>query len=116
MTEPKDLPEAGSSVTYSLVTPNGFPVLFTLRDNNGSALLDRMDKLEVALMAAGFKAQERGMRNGVEPVGQRMCPIHHAPMKEREGKFGKFYSHWDKDKETWCSGKKFTDRNQEGQI
>ena len=58
-TRQEGLPEAVASATYSLTSPNGFGVLFTVRDESGSGLLDKMKKdIEPRLIADGYKKQE----------------------------------------------------------
>lgn len=72
------LPEATSSVTYSLITSTGFPILFTLRAESGTKLLDQMKILEKKLVTDGFKAQEKnkGSYPKKEPnyIDGKPCP------------------------------------------
>ena len=81
-TETKDekkLTEAPASVTYSIVTPNGYPALFTLREFTGKTLMQKMKAVEAQFAKEGFKPQERGYRGGVrtpiEYVEGKVCPI-----------------------------------------
>ena len=39
-----------------------------------------------------------------EAVEKNICPIHKIVMTERQGQYGTFYSHWDKEK-GYCNGK-----------
>jgi len=55
----KELPEAKSSVTYSVTTKDGFNALFTVRDDSGSTLLKAMELIEKELVDKGYKPQVR---------------------------------------------------------
>lgn len=72
------LPEAPASVTYSLITPNGFPILFTKRANTGTELLTEMEGIEAKLLAKGFKPQENKQsgfqKKEVSYVEGKTCP------------------------------------------
>jgi len=46
--------EAPASTTYSLISPNGFPMLFTLRGNSEAELLEIMTNAEGYLKDNGF--------------------------------------------------------------
>jgi hypothetical protein len=52
--------ESPTSVTYSLTTPNGFNILFTIRDEKVSELILKMEMLEPSLVQKGYKPQVRG--------------------------------------------------------
>lgn len=72
-----DLPEAPSSVTLSLITPKGFPALFTLRETTGTALINKIALLEKELEEKGYKPQSvRGsyQKKELEYVQGRTCP------------------------------------------
>jgi hypothetical protein len=59
MNKQKDIPEAVSSVTYTLETPNGFNILFTVRNDSGTQLLDVMrDVIEPQFIIDGYKPQQ----------------------------------------------------------
>ncbi len=89
------LPEAGASVTYSLVTPNGFPVLFTLRENSGKSLLSKMTALEKNLVEEKFTPQP--LRNNgfpkkeVQYVEGKKCPKCGGRLVKKLTKDGKEY-------------------------
>lgn len=51
------LPESPASVTAKVVTPNGFQLLFTLRDTTGSSLFAKYEEFEKAALAKGWKPQ-----------------------------------------------------------
>ena len=55
--------EAKNSVTYSVKTPNGYEVLFTLRDDTTEGILMQMQKLEKYMIT-----------NGYEPVSKSKYP------------------------------------------
>ena len=70
--------ESPSSVTYSLITPNGFPILFTMRDEKVAELITKMEMLEPSLIKKGYKPQEKksyGSKAPAEIVPDRKCPL-----------------------------------------
>jgi hypothetical protein len=69
--------EAPASVTYSLVTPGGFPILFTMRDDKVNELIIKMETLEPSLLKKGYKPQEKkfGSKPPAEIVPNRKCPL-----------------------------------------
>jgi hypothetical protein len=70
--------EAPASVTYSLITPSGFPILFTMRDDMVSGLQTKMETLEPSLIKKGYKPQERKFSQSKPPVDivpDRLCPL-----------------------------------------
>lgn len=83
------LPEAPSSVTYSIMR-NGFNMLFTVRDFSGLDLLDKMDRIEKELIVKGYKpqpARSYGVKKEPDYVEGRTCPtcgekLVHAQMKD----------------------------------
>jgi hypothetical protein len=69
--------ESPTSVTYSLVTPSGFPILFTMRDEKVNELISKMEMLEQSLLKKGYKPQEKrsfGEKKPLEIVPNRKCP------------------------------------------
>ena len=64
----QDLNEAPASVTYSVITPKGFPALFTLRETTGTALMAKMVMVEQNFEKDGFKPQQRGFGGAPKPV------------------------------------------------
>ena len=60
------MPEAKSSVSYSLQSKGGFPFIFTVRETDESKLLDLMDELEVGFVTRGF-SPERKIVGGFQP-------------------------------------------------
>ena len=83
--------EAKSSVTFSLNTPKGFPVLFTVRSESESELLDTIEKLEQVLSVRGYSAQQRTF--GAPKVKQYIegikCPTCGNPVVKFVTKLGK---------------------------
>lgn len=74
-----NMPEAVASVTYSLVTPRKFNVLFTVRGTSGSELLETMRTIELALLEKGYEAQPQKNYGGfvkkeIKYVEGRTCP------------------------------------------
>ena len=51
--------EARNSVTYSVKTPNGYDVLFTIRDESTEGVLMQMQKLEIHFATKGFTQTEK---------------------------------------------------------
>ena len=49
--------EAPASVTYSVVSPRGYPLLCTARENTFTKLLDTMDRIEEELSEKGYTAK-----------------------------------------------------------
>jgi len=54
--------ETKNSVTYSVKTPNGYEVLFTMRDDTPELLLAKMQKLEIHMATQGFEAITKGYK------------------------------------------------------
>ena len=54
--------ETKNSVTYSVKTPNGYEVLFTMRDDTPELLLAKMQKLEIHMATNGFEAIAKGYK------------------------------------------------------
>jgi uncharacterized protein with PIN domain len=68
--------EAPASVTYS-ISRNGFNILFTVRDDSGLTLLDRMEAIEKKLNSLGYIPQVKktfGEKKPVEYVEGKVCP------------------------------------------
>ena len=53
----EQLPEAKSSVTYSITSKDGFNALFTVRETSGSKLLKLMEIIEKELVEKEYKPQ-----------------------------------------------------------
>jgi hypothetical protein len=86
MTKQDNIPEAVSSVTYSLESPDGFNILFTVRGTSGAELLTAMrTTIEPELKSQGYKAQVRNTF-GPKPkkeyvtVPNQKCPLCSQPM------------------------------------
>lgn len=72
-----ELPEAPASVTYDITSPNGFNVLFTVRDMTGMDLLVKMTAIEKKFQEQGYKPHERGFaKKEAKPIvyAEHMCP------------------------------------------
>jgi hypothetical protein len=92
--EPKyQLPEAPASVTYSIMTKNGFPVLFTVRAESGLELLEKMLVIEKKLLESGATPQQQRhfekKEKVVEYVEGRVCPVDGARLVKKTTKDGK---------------------------
>ena len=74
----------------------GREVQLTLRDTDEQALLVRLGQV-----LAQFPVKADTISSPTKD--EHICSLHHTPMTERNGKFGKFYSH--KTAQGWCQGK-----------
>lgn len=84
--------DAPASVTYSVVTNNGYPILFTLREVSGTALMVKMLDVEKAFADKGFKPQERSYGpKQAKPVeyANYACPICGEKVVKKTTKTGK---------------------------
>ena len=84
--------EAPCSVNTRL-TLGGREIQLTLRDTSESRLLARL-----ADVLAQFPQNAPSVNHE-----DNICPIHHVPMQQRNGKYGVFHSH--KTAQGWCQGK-----------
>ncbi|NLG26246.1 MAG: hypothetical protein GX558_12880 [Clostridiales bacterium] len=81
MPKQDDIPEAVASVTYSLESPDGFNILFTVRGTSGAELLSDMRKsIEPELKFQGYKPQVKNSfgpkpKAPPEVVPDRKCPM-----------------------------------------
>ena len=85
------VPEAVASVSYSLVSPNDYPLILTMRDSKESALFERMDAIESYLKDAGYLPDKRRGSSGrteaqKETVEGRECPKCGSPLIYFEAK------------------------------
>jgi hypothetical protein len=58
-----EMPEAKSSVSYSLVSKSGFPLIFTVRSSDEGELLELMNDLENTLVDRGYTSDKKGYSN-----------------------------------------------------
>lgn len=75
-----DLPEAPASVTYSLIDPDGYPILYTVRGMSGIDLLRKMDDIRQVLKVKGYTPQEQRYSGNL----QRKLPTIHTESGEGE--------------------------------
>lgn len=73
------MPESVASVTYKLITPKGFPVLFTMRGNSDESLIARMEAQETEFVMKNYqpdiyKGKGSSPAKIVEYVPNRSCP------------------------------------------
>ena len=75
------IPEAVASASYSLVSKNGFPLIFTTRSNDTLGLLNDLEAIEVTLKNLGYTPEVKRSFGGglpvskpVEVVANRTCP------------------------------------------
>lgn len=90
------IPEAVASVTYSVETPKGFNILFTIRDETEAKLFERMEAIEEFIVEAGYKPQGREVKHPnetskpeQETIGEDVCPVCGAPLVKFTTKTGK---------------------------
>jgi hypothetical protein len=65
----QDMPEAKSSVSYSLISKVGFPLIFTVRSSNEAELLELMGDLEVSLTKRGYTPEVKRSFGGANSHG-----------------------------------------------
>jgi len=82
--------EAKSSVSYSLSSKNGFPFIFTVRENDEAVLLDLMDTLESSFVKRGFQAERKsgGYPAKVKEFTGEKCPKCQAELVKFASKDG----------------------------
>lgn len=65
-------------MTYSALTPNGFPVLFTMRAEKVGDLLTQMETINKKLADTGYKPQVKGgnfpPKKEINYIEGRKCP------------------------------------------
>ena len=91
--------EAPCSVNVRLPL-GGREIQLTLRDSNEQRLLMRLAHV---LGQFAQEAPSVGHESHQNVTSLHICPIHHVPMKQRNGKYGVFHSH--KTAQGWCQGK-----------
>jgi|SaaInlLV_10m_DNA_2_1039722.scaffolds.fasta_scaffold00542_27 hypothetical protein len=88
--------EAPASVTYSLTSPKGLGVLFTVRNEDSKELLQEMITIEESLMDLGYTKQVRSYGGGkakapVKYVEGKMCPKDGGKLLDKTTKMGKSF-------------------------
>lgn len=79
--ELETMPEAKSSVSYSIKSKGGFPLIFTVRCNDEAELLSLMPDLEDSLSKSEYVGDRRGGAKTVEVTSDK-CPKCGAPLVE----------------------------------
>lgn len=96
------IPEAVASASYSLVSPNGFPLIFTTRGKDMEELLEQIAKLEVELIEKEYKPdiKTRGGRTAVkiDYVAGRTCPTCNSRLVKQVTRTGKILFKCEKQK------------------
>ena len=82
-----DMPEAKASATYSLRSPKGFDVLYTVRSMNSGDLFEEMDAIEQGLVDKGYTSKNGGGGKVNEDLGN--CPKCNSPLVSFTTKSGK---------------------------
>lgn len=83
------MPEATSSVTYNLVSKDGYPLLFTVRRNDEAELFELMIDLESSFSTRGYTADnKRGSAKQVPLVAGVVCPKCGSPLVSFTSKDG----------------------------
>lgn len=87
------LPEAPASVTYNVVSKDGFSALVTHRSDTIKELLEHMETIEQKLLEKGYKPQVRGggFKREVEFVEGRICPKCNGKLIKKTSKAGKMF-------------------------
>jgi hypothetical protein len=76
------IPEAVSSITYKMKTPQGFPVLFSMRGDDEGKLLERASETETFLKDAGYTPDVRGSKNDPATPAQKAVLVDKGVFKE----------------------------------
>lgn len=104
------LPEAPASATVKVISPNGFEILFTIRDTDAAMLFRRVQSMVGYLEHSGYTPPpQRGGRSKKTYVqapadgGAPLCPVHNAPMKASQ--YGGWYCSRKDDAGNYCSHK-----------
>jgi hypothetical protein len=87
----EDMPEAKSSVTYSLYSKDGFSVLFTVRSSSEAELLELMGDLEKSLIKRGYspKGGAKSVETpSIEIKNSTNCPKCESPLVKFTSKDG----------------------------
>lgn len=73
-----EMPEAKSSVSYSLVSKDGFDLIFTVRSSDEAELMEEMETMEKHFITSGYAPRVRGsVTKTAEPArtgGTDKCP------------------------------------------
>ncbi len=104
--------EAPASATVKALTPQGFEVLFTIRDTDAAQLFTRLQSLVGYLEKSGYTppAARGGKPKGPPPMqapadgSAPMCPTHQKAM--RQGKWGWYCATRDDSTESGYCGHK----------
>ena len=102
--------EAPASATVKIKSKNGFEYLFTLREMTGTALLNKMESLELDLLSRGYSALSQSFSKFPQKADlpTKDCPFHHQPMKDPKGK-GFYHSRGVYPDMEYCNGSGFSD-------
>lgn len=88
MNDLRDLPQAPASVTYNIQTKTGFSCLFSLRELDGTALLNKMELAEADFARRGIvpqPAKSFGSKREVEYL-PNPCPKCNGKLIKGTGK------------------------------
>ena len=94
MADQTNIPEAVASVTYSVISKDGYNALFTIRGTSGADLLETMGTIEKVLASKGYKPQVKqsfGVKKEVEYIEGRSCPVCKNRLVSRTKKDGEKY-------------------------
>ena len=88
-----NMPEAKSSVSYSLVSKGGYPLIFTVRSHDEAELLDTMRLLETKLATDGYTPEvKKSYGFPAKPAPQvvegEICPKCGSPLIKFTSKDG----------------------------
>ncbi|MCX7911144.1 MAG: hypothetical protein N2505_06170 [Endomicrobia bacterium] len=103
-TENNQLPESPTSATLSAITPKGYSILLTIRDEKLSELVKKIDWVENWFDVSGYKPQPQKFgqnlkeKKEVKFVEGRTCPKCGGRLIEKVSKAGKKYNACEKGK------------------
>lgn len=102
-----NLNEAPASVTYTITSKGGFNALFTIRDVTGTDLLEKMDKIEKALIDREYKPQIKpifGQKKEIVYIEGKVCPLCKGRLIKKVTKAGKEYHACENGKYDFATG------------
>lgn len=84
-----DMPEAKSSVSYTLISKDGFSLIFTCRSSDEAELLELMSDLEASFISRGYQADRKAKPVQLPIDTSEKCPKCGKPLVKFETKVGK---------------------------
>lgn len=103
------LPEAPASANVRVKTKSGRQWQITMRTSSMKKLVEQIEAMDDLFNSKGWdvpnwqKEEVEPVKEVIDTASPAFCHIHQTMMKERTGKYGKFYSH--NINGSWCNGK-----------